>query len=334
MKVLVPLVGRANSKVLFHFPPTLNRCPPVFMHSSRLIAMLSVALMSLVDAAPAPAVVKPVIPPSRLVNFSVRAHAGSDDDALIVGFTIAGPGCKQMLVRGIGPALARFGVTDFVSDPRIRIYNGRGGRVNQNDNWTNDPAVELATRLLGAFPLPENSRDAALLPVLSADNFTVRLSSAPPFLGGTARPGIGLLEVYDSDTGMSAATLVNFSARTRIDTLGGGLTAGFCISGDRPKTVLIRGIGPSLTGFAIGEAASSVQLALFNMRDEAMAVNSEWSGNAALEASFARTGAFRLNAAAKDAAILVTLLPGLYTIQLVNTGSEPGMAMIELYTEP
>src|SRR4051812_41426189 len=60
MKVLVPLVGRANSKVLFHFPPTLNRCPPVFMHSSRLIAMLSVALMSLVDAAPAPAVVKPV----------------------------------------------------------------------------------------------------------------------------------------------------------------------------------------------------------------------------------------------------------------------------------
>ncbi|MCX6951194.1 MAG: immunoglobulin domain-containing protein, partial [Verrucomicrobia bacterium] len=47
---------------------------------------------------------------SRLVNFSIRANAGTGDQMLIVGLTVGG-GAKRTLVRAVGPTLGAFGLS-------------------------------------------------------------------------------------------------------------------------------------------------------------------------------------------------------------------------------
>src|SRR5581483_11198498 len=64
-----------------------------------------------------------VVQGSRIVNFSVRAQSGPGDQALIMGFVFAGNG-KNLLVRGIGPGLAPFGIQNVVADPLLTVFNG------------------------------------------------------------------------------------------------------------------------------------------------------------------------------------------------------------------
>jgi hypothetical protein len=126
-------------------------------------------------------------------NLSVRGHAGSGNETLTAGFTIdTNP--KQVLVRGIGPQLAAFGVTGPLADPRIVVFDRVGRAIADNDNWigAGTMAAQLADAAakVGAFPLPAGSRDAALLRVLPPGAYTVQVSG----VGGTA--GIAVVEVF------------------------------------------------------------------------------------------------------------------------------------------
>jgi hypothetical protein len=125
----------------------------------------------------------------RLVNVSARNRVGTGDDILIAGFTIAGTGTKQLLVRAIGPGLAAFGVPGTLADPRLEIFTGSGIRVTENDNWSADLAPTFTD--VGAFALPAGSRDAALLARLVPGSYTVQVRGAD---GGT---GEGLVEIYE-----------------------------------------------------------------------------------------------------------------------------------------
>ena len=81
------------------------------------------------------------------------------------------------------PALAALGVTDAMPDPFLRVYNGQGEAVAFNDDWqlqTGSTAVEVATAAaaVGAFPLPVNGRDAAIVLELPPGPYTVHVSGA------------------------------------------------------------------------------------------------------------------------------------------------------------
>jgi hypothetical protein len=65
---------------------------------------------------------------------------------------------QTVLVRGIGPALASFGVRDVLTDPRLEVFGAANVRLAENDNWT-PPLAAIATQV-GAFALPTGSRDA------------------------------------------------------------------------------------------------------------------------------------------------------------------------------
>ena len=65
-----------------------------------------------------------------LVNLSTRAQVGTGNNIIISGFVI-GPGAnKTVLVRGIGPALAGYGVTGALSDPVLQLFNSGGTTLN------------------------------------------------------------------------------------------------------------------------------------------------------------------------------------------------------------
>ena len=65
-----------------------------------------------------------------------------------------------------------------------------------------------------------------------------------------------------------------------------------------------------------------------------MAQNDNWSGTTTLSDAFTATQAFPLPANSKDAALLVTLQPGLYSAQVSGVGGTTGVALIEVYQMP
>lgn len=131
---------------------------------------------------------------SALVNLSSRARVGTGDDVLIAGFVIDGPEAKRVLVRGVGPALFYQGVPQYLTDPKLTVYNSFSAPLGTNDNWGDGAdATELAriSNQFGAYPLRTGSRDAALLLTLEPGAYSIVVS------GVNGTQGVALAEVYE-----------------------------------------------------------------------------------------------------------------------------------------
>lgn len=268
-----------------------------------------------------------LIAASRLVNVSVRGSAGTGDQTLIVGFVTTGLGQKAVLTRAVGPSLAQFGVGNLLADPQLSLFNTAGAPINQNNDWGGGAGLTNAFAQVGAFPLPGNSRDAALLVnVLSGTN-TAQVSG----VGGTT--GVVLAETYDLDDSTPTARIVNLSVRNQVGTGDSILIVGFVISGGNPVTMLIRGIGPGLTQFGVGGVLANPRLQLFS-GSTLVGDNDNWGGLAQLSTAAASVGAFALPANSLDSALLVNLQPGGYTAQVIGVGNTTGVALVELYELP
>src|SRR6267143_1123583 len=78
---------------------------------------------------------------SKLANISTRAFVNTGDDIVIAGFILGGNnGNDRIVVRGIGPSLTAFGVTNALADPTLELHDGNGALVVANNNWQDDPA--------------------------------------------------------------------------------------------------------------------------------------------------------------------------------------------------
>ncbi len=273
---------------------------------------------------------------SRITNFSARAISGPGDQTLIVGFVVAGNN-KNLLVRAIGPTLTTYGIVNALADPMLTVYGGDGVALIANDNWQtaangqDQSAVVTATAArVGAFALPNGSRDAAVQ--ITLNNGAHTASMVRP----NSTTGVALTEIYDTDNS-AAARLINVSARMNVTTGEGTLIAGFYIAGNAPKTVLIRGIGPGLTAYGVTGTLSDPAIAVFSGSTR-VANNDDWGASttpvAELNAAFAQVGAFALPAGSKDAALLLTLQPGAYTVQVTGAANTTGVALVEVYDAP
>jgi hypothetical protein len=143
-------------------------------------------IAELYDATPA-AVVGVTTP--RLVNVSVLKRLGA---GLTAGFVIGGGAAKNVLIRAIGPTLgSAFGVTGTVDDPKLTLFGANSTKLGDNDDCGGTNALRAAFAAVGAFALPDGSKDAALLAALAPGNYTVQVS------GDKANSGIALVEVYE-----------------------------------------------------------------------------------------------------------------------------------------
>jgi hypothetical protein len=131
---------------------------------------------------------------ARLVNLSTRGQALAGDGALIPGFVLAGSASVRVLVRGVGPALAGFGVAGAIAEPVLRLFSASGETLFENRGWSlagNAGELSAAFAAVGAFGFAPGSRDAALLLTLPPGAYTAQL------IDQTGRPGVGLVEVYE-----------------------------------------------------------------------------------------------------------------------------------------
>lgn len=124
----------------------------------------------------------------KLTNISSRGLVEVDQQIVIGGFVIQ-DGPVKVLMRGIGPTLANYGITNPLANPRIALVLQDGTVVLENDNWSGTD-VAAAAQQVGAFPLPAGSLDAALLINLPPGTYTTHLSG----VGGIQ--GVALLEIY------------------------------------------------------------------------------------------------------------------------------------------
>ncbi len=129
----------------------------------------------------------------QLVNLSTRGEVKTGDGIMVGGFVITEQS-RRVLIRGIGPGLAGFGVANTLADPVIELIpNGSSTPIAANDNWADaDGADEIGSlsAVVGAFALVDGSADAALVLSLDPGAYTVQLRGAD---GGT---GVALIEVY------------------------------------------------------------------------------------------------------------------------------------------
>jgi|TARA_B110000438_G_scaffold297867_1_gene344984 hypothetical protein len=147
-------------------------------------------------------------------------------------------------------------------------------------------------------------------------------------------PGEALLEVYDASGEVS---LANQSSRSKQLDPGETSIAGFVIGGNADKTLLMRGIGPGLHGLNVDDASPDVQIEVFNEAKESIGANDNWGDSIdkdQIQSVGESVGAFDLEASSLDAALLITLSPGLYTVHLTGPNDAVGVSLIELYEIP
>ena len=263
---------------------------------------------------------------ARLINVSVRTFVGTGESAVFVGFGLTGAGSKQLLIRGVGPTLAVFSVSGQLNNPLLSLFNSSSVLINSNAGWGGGASLAASFAAVGAFALPANSADTALFQSLSAGTTYSALIS-----GASGATGIALAEVYDADPGLPVTRLTNVSARAFSGTGASALTAGFVIGGNGTDTLLIRGIGPALTQFSVAGALATPLLTLFDAAGKEISSNSFWGGGSVLANAFTRVGAFPLGINSADSAMLVTLPPGAYTVQVNGANNTTGIALIEVY---
>jgi hypothetical protein len=129
---------------------------------------------------------------SILANVSSRGFTAGDNNELIGGLILgpAGTGDSTVVVRGLGPSLFDQGVSDYLYDVTVEIYNSDGVSIGFNDNWVDDPnAGEIAA--LGLNPTVD--REAALEVALAPGSYTVVLRGTGVEVNLI---GIGLVEAY------------------------------------------------------------------------------------------------------------------------------------------
>ncbi len=272
---------------------------------------------------------------SRLINLSILTTAGPGAKVLTVG-AVVGPlnfsGTLPLVIRAVGPTLGAFGLSDVLADPVLTLNaSGVSTPVTTNDNWGGGASMIAAFSSVGAFAL-SSPLDSAALSSATPGGYTVQVT------GKDTASGLVLAEIYDNSTTRTATSprLINLSTLTQIDA-GATLAVGFVLRGNTARTVLVRGIGPSLgTIFGLGGVMTDPKLELFNNDTGAKVTeNDNWGGDAQLMDAAASVGAFALaDTATKDAVLLVTLPPGAYSARVGGVGTSAGTAIIEVYELP
>jgi hypothetical protein len=279
--------------------------------------MATTTPMPTATATPAATPTPTSTPDSHLANISTRMRVEAGDNVLIAGFIIQGGGNKRILVRGIGPSLANFGIADPLQDPTFELDASGGTLIASNDNWReNTNAAEIVTSGLA----PVNPSESALLLSLAPGTYTAVLR------GKAGSTGIGLVEVYDLDA-EGAAKVVNISTRGFVQTDQNVMIGGLIITGDEPLQLVLRGIGPSLGAFGVPDVLANPLLELHDGNGGLIHANNDWRETQ--EVALQNTGLAPTNNL--ESALLISIPPGNYTAVLKGADGGTGNGLVEVY---
>ena len=111
---------------------------------------------------------------------------------------------------------------------------------------------------------------------------------------------------------------LNLSTRGLVGTGDNVLIGGFIITGTEPKTIVLRALGPTLSGFGVSGALADPVLNVYNSSHALIATNDNWQTDPDPRL-WQPTGSRQL--IRLESATVQTLTPGAYTV--IVTGHDP-----------
>jgi hypothetical protein len=263
-----------------------------------------------------------VAAPGRLVQLSTRMQVGTGDNALIGGFIMRGPSPKRLMIRGIGPST---GLNGALADPVLELHDSTGAVIASNNNW-GDAANKQDIIDTGIPPVSPN--ESAILTTLPSDPNYVSYTAV--VRGANNTTGIGLVEVYDLDSG-PGSTLLNIATRGRVDVDPNALIGGFILGGTESKRVLVRAIGPSLAAANVPDPLADPTLELHDGNGALLDSNDDW-GSSPNQAEIQASGAAPTNP--KESAVLRILPAAPFTAIVRGVNNTTGVGSVEIYQLP
>ena len=262
--------------------------------------------------------VAPVSVSTTLYNISTRAFVQTGDNVMIGGFIITRAGQKKVIVRGIGPSLVSYGITNPLQNPTLELHDSNGAIIATNDNWMSAPNVQ---DIIDSGLAPGNNLESAILMNLDPGAYTAIVR------GVNAGTGIGLTEVYDLDL-TAGSKLGNISTRAFVQTADNVMIGGFIVSGLDSGMVIVRAIGPSLVSYGITNPLQNPTLELHDSSGAIIASNDNWMDAPNVQEIIDSGYAPSNNA---ESAILMRLAPGAYTAIVRGVSAGTGVALVEVY---
>jgi hypothetical protein len=264
----------------------------------------------------------PTPPRRRLANIATRVNVQGGQNDGIAGFIKRNAATKRVMVRALGPST---GVGGALQDPVLKVFDSTGAQIATNDNWRTTQQAEISASGLA----PTNDKEAAVIINLTGaaahSNYTAILSGVN---GGS---GIGLVEVYDLDA-ESFADLGNVATRGLVGTGNNVLIGGFIVRDDsftnQPQSILVRGIGPSLSAAGVSNPLQDPFIELHDGQGALIVSNDDW-GSSPDAGALTTSGLAPTNP--KESAILRTLAPGAYTVVLSGVNGGTGVGNVEAY---
>lgn len=255
---------------------------------------------------------------SKLANISTRLRVGTGDNALIGGFIVTGTQPKKIIIRGIGPSLP---LADKLTNPTLELRNSSGTLLDSNDDWQQSANKQA---IIDSTIPPTNDLESAIVATLPANNagYTAIVRGKD---NGT---GIGVVETYDLDTSADSK-LANISTRGLVQTGDNVLIAGTIVVGTVPRRVIVRAIGPSLSGLGVSGALQDPILELRDGNGALVRSNDNWRSDQ--QAEIIATTIPPTNDL--ESAIVATLPSNgaSYTAIVRGLNNTTGIAVVEVY---
>ena len=123
---------------------------------------------------------------ASLANISTRCQVLTGDQVLIGGFILKGGLPSKIIVRAIGPSLAKAGVRGPLADPMLELHDSNGMSIT-NDNWR---ATQESEIIATTIP-PTDNREAAIVATLPPGPYTAIVRGANNTIG------VALVEAYN-----------------------------------------------------------------------------------------------------------------------------------------
>jgi hypothetical protein len=127
---------------------------------------------------------------SKLANLSTRAFVGTGNNVVIAGFVLGNnEGNDRVVIRGLGPSLASFGISNPLADPILELRDENGSLILADNDWQ-DNSVQAA-EITSDGLAPSDSKEAAIAATLPPGLYTAILA------GVNNSQGVGIVEIYD-----------------------------------------------------------------------------------------------------------------------------------------
>jgi hypothetical protein len=238
---------------------------------------------------------------------------------MIAGFINNGNSSKAVVLRGIGPSLLDFGISDALLDPVLDLRGSNGSLILSNDNWKDTQRSQIE----GTVFQPNDDRESVIVATLQPGAYTAALT------GKNNTTGIGLVEVYDNNQAADSQ-LANISTRGFVQNANNVMIGGFILGGSPNNTrMVLRGIGPSLAQFGLHPVLEDPTLELHDSNGATLIANDDWQSDPESAAQLTAAGLGLSNS--KEAGIFTSLPPGAFTAILAGKDGGTGIGLVEMY---